>query len=182
MIGYRNVYLPIFFNFLCLKAKNDKTTCIYIYNNNIIMKLRILTKRLYLNKNTNHIKILFINNYNGENNNYIDKKINRILKELYIHFYIKIKFKGKGFKIIIKRKKRRIKFFFGASHLKIISLKKVRLKKLTKYKFYIKCNSIQILKKISNKILNIRQLNPYTLRGLRLSKMPIIKRKGKKGV
>lgn len=179
MISYHNLYLPVFFNFLCLTRRNDKTTHIYIYNNVLFLKLRVPIKNLFLSKETNNIKIF---TENTRKNTYTNNGLNKFLKELYCYHYLKIKFKGKGYKVKILRKRKMIQFFFGVSHIKIVFLKKIILKKLTKYKFFLKSKNIQILKKIGNKILNVRRLNPYTLRGLRLSKTVIVKRKGKKGV
>lgn len=176
----RNVYLPVIFNFLCLKTNNEKTVHVYIYNNVIMLKLKINTINLYLDKETNNIKLLF--NECGNNNVYMNNTINKFLKNLFFYTFLKIKFKGKGYKIKILRKRKMIQFFFGVSHIKVTFLKKIIIKKLSKYKFLLKSKSIHILKKISNKIINVRKINPYTLRGLRLSKMVIIKRKGKKGV
>lgn len=180
MITYRNIFLPVYFNFLCLKKRNKKTIHIYVYNNIIFLKLKIPYKDLFINKSTNNIKLYF--NMFNSNNNYLNNTINNFLKELYNYNFLKIKFKGKGYKIKIFRKRKIIQFFFGVSHIKLVSLKKIILKKLTKYKFFMKSKNIQTLKRISSKIVNIRRINPYTLRGLRISKMVIIKRKGKKGV
>lgn len=180
MIKIRNIFLPVFFNFLCLKTKNEKTVHIFVYNNVIFLKLRINTKNLYLDKETNTIKLLF--NECDNHIVYMNNTINKFLKNLYSYHFLKIKFKGKGYKIKILRKKKMIQFFFGVSHIKVTFLKKIIIKKLSKYKFLLKSKSIHTLKKISNKIINVRKINPYTLRGLRLSKMVIIKRKGKKGV
>ncbi|HRP26165.1 hypothetical protein [Thauera sp.] len=177
---FRNVYLPVIFNFLCIKTNNEKTVHVFVYNNVIFLKLKINTKNLYLNKETNNIKLLFDECSNTSI--YMNNTINKFLKNLYSYNFLKIKFKGKGYKIKILRKKKMIQFFFGVSHIKITFLKKIIIKKLSKYKFLLKSKSIHRLKKISNKIVNVRKINPYTLRGLRLSKMVIIKRKGKKGV
>jgi ribosomal protein L6P/L9E len=177
---FRNIYLPVIFNFLCLKTKNEKTVHVFVYNNIMFLKLKINTKNLFLHKETNNIKLLFDECDN--NSIFMNNTINKFLKELHMYHYIKIKFKGKGYKIKILRKRKMIQFFFGVSHIKVTFLKKIILKKLTKYKFLLKSKNIHILKRISNKILNVRKINPYTLRGLRLSKAVVIKRKGKKGV
>jgi hypothetical protein len=60
-------------------------------------------------------------------------------------------------------------------------LKKIKKKKISKYKFMIfglKKNKIINLSKF---ICNIKKVNFYTLRGLRSSRQIIFKRKGKKG-
>lgn len=55
------------------------------------------------------------------------------------------------------------------------------MKKINKYKFILKSLNIKKLNKNSNYAVNIKPLNLYTLRGLRLSKQIVFKRKGKKG-
>ena len=175
----RNIYLPVMFNFLCLKTKNEKTAHIFVYNNVMFLKLKINTKNLFLDKNTNNIKLLF---NNCGDSVFMNNTINKFLRELYTYHYVKIKFKGKGYKIRLLRKRKMIQFFFGVSHIKITFLKNLILKRLTKYKFLMKSTNVHVLKKISDKIINVRRLNPYTLRGLRLSKTVVVKRKGKKGV
>jgi ribosomal protein L6P/L9E len=180
LISYRILLIPIFFNFFCLKKKNAKITYIYGYNNNTTIHICFQLNNLLLDKETNALKFR-LNNY-VINNESINTNIIRLIKKFYIFYYIKIKFKGKGFKIALRRKKKRINFYFGASHIKIVYLKNLKLKKLTKYKFYMKSKELQSLNSSCKKILNVRPLNSYTLRGLRNSKMAIIKRKGKKGV
>lgn len=49
-----------------------------------------------------------------------------------------------------------------------------------KYKFILSHYNLQILKNVSKIILNIRRLNVFTVRGLKLSKQIVYKRKGKK--
>lgn len=96
------------------------------------------------------------------------------------YIFNKIKFKGKGYKIIYNKIKKNIKFFFNTSHLNIIIFKKLIIKKNLKNKFILinkKKNSNNF---IVNKIVKIRNINIFTLRGLRKSKQIILKRKGKK--
>jgi hypothetical protein len=52
------------------------------------------------------------------------------------------------------------------------------LKKLKKYKMYIKYNQTQ--QKIINTIINIRPINIFTKKGLRKSRQILFKKKGKK--
>lgn len=96
-------------------------------------------------------------------------------------FFKKIKFKGKGFRIKFFKKIKIIKFFFGKSHKTFIFLKNINKKKINKYKFYIIGINKQKILKIVEKILKIKKINIYTLRGLRKNRQIIFKRKGKKG-
>ncbi len=59
-------------------------------------------------------------------------------------------------------------------------LKKIKLKKITKYKFILKNLNFTKLKTNASKITKIKPINVYTLRGIRLAKQIIRKRKGKK--
>ena len=93
----------------------------------------------------------------------------------------KIKFKGKGFRIRFFKKIKLVKFFFGKSHKSFIYFKNIIIKRINKYKFILKNINKQQLLINSSKVTNIRPINYYTLRGLRVSRQTIYKRKGKKG-
>lgn len=106
--------------------------------------------------------------------------MNRYLKSFEIYFFIKIKFKGKGFKIKFKKKIKLIKFYFGRSHITFYKLKKIKIKKINKYKFLLRSFCLSKLKQVASNITNIKPVNVYTLRGIRISRQFIYKRKGKK--
>ena len=59
-------------------------------------------------------------------------------------------------------------------------LKKIKLKKVTKYKFLLRSFNFNKLKKKAIEITKIKPVNIYTLRGIRVSRQIIKKRKGKK--
>ena len=52
---------------------------------------------------------------------------------------------------------------------------------MLKYKFILKNTNPKNLNEVAKKIVSIRKINPYTLRGIRLTKSLLIKRKGRKG-
>jgi ribosomal protein L6P/L9E len=106
---------------------------------------------------------------------------NRILYSFENYFFEKIKFKGKGFRLKLKKSKKIIKFFFGHSHINIIFLKNLVLKKTNKYKFTIKSTNPILLKIVARKICGVKPVNVYTNRGIRTGRQIIFKRKGKKG-
>lgn len=89
----------------------------------------------------------------------------------------KIKFTGKGYKIK-KPTKKSFRFLFNKSHICVIWWKNMHYKKFKKYKTYIR--STNLPKSTVNKILNIRYIDVFTKKGLRLSKSIIYKKKGKK--
>jgi ribosomal protein L6P/L9E len=172
---YLNLNIPLYFNIIGIKSNNFQQ--LYLYNNYYFFKLTVNKNEILLNKNTNAIKIKSLNlkKYLIKNNLII------FLKSIDSYFFLKIKFKGKGYKINFYKKIKLMKFFFGASHTQIMFIKKIILKKLSKYKFILKSVNPINLKQVGKKIIFIRKINPYTLRGIRLSKSILIKRKGRKG-
>ena len=175
-----NLFIPLYLNIICLK--NKKFTYIYIYNNNYFLKISTEFHKIYINGETNSIKLLQTTfNYHIQKN-HMEIKFLKFLKSLNSHFFLKIKFKGKGYKINFYKKNKITKFFFGVSHIQIFVLKYIFLKKLSKYKFLLKSSNITNLNKLGNKMVNIRKINFYTLRGIRNTKSILIKRKGRKGV
>ena len=170
--------IPVNFNFIIIKNFNKMMIIIF----NQIFKFKIFfkkTKNLKINKNLNNIEY---KNKNLNNNfYYLNNNFYKFLEKLNKYYFLKIKFKGKGYKIGFYKKVKIINFYFGKSHKSIISHKNIKIKKLGKYKFVIMKNNINELKKIGYKITNIKKINEYTNRGLRLSRQIILKRKGKKG-
>ena len=160
-------------------SKNKELININIINNTKILKINVLKKNCFFDRWFNS---LIINNNKIEKNNIrLSNLLNLFFKSWDKYFFNKIKFKGKGFRIKFYKKIKLIKFYFGKSHKTFYLLKKIKRKKINKYKFIItslkKKNTIDISKKITN----IKNINFYTLRGLRSSKQIIYKRKGKKG-
>lgn len=79
------------------------------------------------------------------------------------------------------KKNKFIKFFFGKSHKTFVLFKFIIMRRINKYKFILKSINKEKLFKDSKYQNKIKKLNVYTLRGLRLSRQTIFKRKGKKG-
>lgn len=179
MVKNINIIVPPQFEIILLK-KNNKLL-INLYNTNYKFNFFINLKKsfFFINKFNNTIKINHKNIYN--NQNLINSNLNNFLKFINIYKFIKIKFKGKGFKIGFYKNKAVMNFFFGASHINIFLIKNTIIKKINKYKFILKSNNICQLVNLSKNIINIRKINFYTLRGLRNSRQMLIKRKGRKG-
>jgi ribosomal protein L6P/L9E len=173
-----NINIPITFDILIIESKikkNDLT--IILYNKLHSITLVNNKKKIKIDLESYSVRINSDINYN---NNLNFKQINKFLKTFEFYFFIKIKFKGKGFKIKFNKKIKLIKFYFGKSHITFFKLKRIKLKKITKYKFIIKNLNFMKLKTNAMRITKIKPMNVYTLRGIRLSKQTIKKRKGKK--
>jgi ribosomal protein L6P/L9E len=170
--------LPINFNFLLIEKFNK--IILIIFNEKFKFVLFFKKKNnLKINKNLNSIEY---KNYFLKNNFFIlNNSIYNFLEKLNTYYFLKIKFKGKGYKIGFYKKKKIINFYFGKSHKSIFIYNNIKIKKLNKYKFILLKNNFNLLKQISYKIIKIKKINEYTNRGLRLSRQTIIKRKGKKG-
>lgn len=135
---------------------------------------------MFFDRNTNCISF---KKYNFEKKfNFLFKKIQKIIFLFENIFFNKIKFKGKGFRVRFKKKNKILKFTFGHSHINyiFINFKKVKIKKLGKYKYIIKSKNKFILNKLSKDICKIRSINLFTKRGIRLGRQVVFKRKGKK--
>lgn len=177
-IGIYNLNVPISFNIIVIenkKNKNDLT--IILYNNLYSINLVNNKKNIKINLESYSIKLKFSYNYD---NNFNIKLLTNFIKTFENYFFLKIKFKGKGFKIKFNKKLKLIKFYFGKSHITFFKLKTLKLKKITKYKFLLKNLNFNKLKKKASEMTYIKPVNVYTLRGIRLSRQFISKRKGKK--
>lgn len=97
------------------------------------------------------------------------------------YFFKKIKFKGKGFRLKIKKQKKICKFLFGHSHTMLFYFKNMKILKCSKYKFTIKGVNDKNLNKAIRDIVLVKPNNVYTNRGIREGRQIIIRRKGKKG-
>jgi len=179
MVKHINIILPPQFEIILLK--NNKELMVNLYNKNYNFKFFInLDKSLiFVNKFNNVIKINHKNVFN--NQNLINTTFNKFIKLIDIYEFIKIKFKGKGFKIGFYKNKNIMNFFFGASHINTFLIKNILIKKISKYKFILKSTNNIELNNLSKQIIKIRKINYYTLRGLRKSRQMLIKRKGRKG-
>jgi len=93
------------------------------------------------------------------------------------YMYAKIKFAGKGYKIR-KRNYRSVTLVFNKAHITTIWWRNMYIKKIRKSKLYLKYTfkSMAIIKTI----LNVRFINIFTKKGLRISRQIVLKKKGKK--
>lgn len=176
---YFSLYVPVSFDLVFLKNKENKIITIILYNKEFTVTF-ISNKFIIMDLESYCLKFKKEVGDNYLTYNYNFKEINKYLKTFEIYFFIKIKFKGKGFKIKFNKKLKLIKFYFGRSHITFYKLKKIKLKKITKYKFMLKSLNLSKLNMKASNITYIKPVNLYTLRGIRTSRQTIRKRKGKK--
>lgn len=140
----------------------------YIYNNNYYCIIKVL-KPIQIINNT------FIKITDGSEK--IQNKINFFLKQFYICSFTKIKFTGKGYKIK-KNKPQGLVMLFNRSHTTTLWWNGIFLKKLKKYKLYLKYTHKNA--NIIQTIINVRPINIFTKKGLRVARQVLKKKKGKK--
>lgn len=150
---------------LSIFSKNDKFIYVYIYENNysIIIKHECKDlKKIFLEINNHEVTF---------NKNILIRFLNQIV----IYSYIKIKFTGKGYKI--RKFNKSAKLMFNRAHRTILWWNNVIIKKIKKYKLYLKY--VGDKKFAFKRICDVRFINFFTKRGLRISRDIVYKKKGK---
>lgn len=159
-------------NFKVSILKHKFSTYLYIYNNTFFcllcfdknVSLQLISDKC-INVKHNHLKKI------------LNKNITKFLLQFYFYKFTKIKFAGKGYKIR-KNMKQSMILLFNRAHTTTIWWKNIFIKKLKKYKIYIKYNYNFI--NVCTEIVNIRYVNVFTKKGLRMSRQILMKKKGKK--
>jgi hypothetical protein len=154
--------------------------------------LKFRGKLLFLIFNDSYYIVININmNKNLENNlriYNIESTIGRFcnsnmfyfIKSLYFILQLKLKFVGKMYRIKkLGLSFGTIKSEFNCSHKNIFIPKDIVVKKIKKRKLIFMCNNLKLLKANSLFFKNIRSVNIFTKRGIRLSKQILLKKTGK---
>ena len=177
-----NIHLNNKLNFNVLK-KNDNYF-ILIFDRYVFVKY-VLSKHsnVYVSSNINYIniKLNFFVNYL-----YFQSIMDDINNNINNYFSKKITFIGKGYKLkrFVKNKKpllhNLISFYFNTSHINIVYFFNIIVKKLKKTKIIVSSVNKNYLTNILKLILNIKRLNLFTQKGLRMSRQLVYKKIGKK--
>lgn len=166
-----SIFIPKYLFFLIQKKNN---LCILtIYTKKIYLLLFINTFKYY-----KHLNIIHINKYSCNSLCNTGNFINKYIFIWNIFFIKKIKFKGKGYKIMKNKK-----FFFlifNNSHITWYIFINIISLKITKQKYLFLYKNKCILQKKLKVFYNIRPWNIFTKRGLRFSKQKIWKKIGKR--
>jgi hypothetical protein len=97
-------------------------------------------------------------------------------------YFERFKYVGKGFKLILKKKRNMFNCIFGHSHIYWVKLQKTIVKKTKKYRYMFVANNLNMYTNMLNILKQIKPINRYTLRGVRTYTHVWIKRKGRKSV
>ena len=98
-----------------------------------------------------------------------------------IPYWRRVVFKGKGFRMRKFKNSRKLTFNFGHSHWTKLRLRIyfIMFKRKRRQSQYFFCYYYLLFKQICQLIMNLRRINKYTKRGLRLKKQSIRRRFGK---
>nr|QBI37884.1 Ymf60 [Tetrahymena rostrata]QGS65261.1 Ymf60 [Tetrahymena rostrata] len=170
-----NFFVPYNINYLILKNKENMCNFIYLYNEDYYFSINAYNNIVFVNKDSNTIKIQNI--VNNANTNVFNQEINKFLFSWDSIFFNKIKFTGKGFKL--KKKSENLFLFFNRAHKCFFIGNNIILKRLSKNKVLLLKNNYKHLTKDSVLVRKIRANNIFTKRGLRFARQTIFKKKGK---
>lgn len=163
------IFIPKLFD--CITLKNNDYYYLYIFNKKTKLIIK-LNKRIKLSDYNTFIN--FCNNYD-ENFNLI--RLYNFIKNINIIHNITLKIKGKGYRII--KKKKLITLTLIHSHMNLVRLRRTLIKKIKKNRFiFLNYNFIYLSKLLLN-IKFIRHFNMYTTCGLRIKRQLIFRRQGK---
>ena len=177
MISYK-VNFSGFEEFKVLKKNTNIIIILFIKKLFLTLYVNTLLSDFHINSDSQSYTTKSSDIKNNFKNDF--KFLNFFLKNIHTGFFLKIKFIGKGFRIQSFKKKGVINFTFGHSHMYKVFMQKFFFKRLSKYKYFFKTKNIFMLNNLKINLLKIKPLNEYTLRGLRLAKYTVTKRKGRK--
>lgn len=168
IIGNLNINVLVLKNFNKSIILKNNYYYVYIYNKNYYCFLKFNKNFLIKLQTNNFLKVT-----NAININTI--QITKYLKQFYVYKFIKIKFTGKGYKIK-KTSSNSIILLFNRAHITVLWWNNIVIRRLKKYKLYIK----YINTTAATSIVNVRPINIFTKKGLRQSRQIFLKKKGKK--
>lgn len=169
-----SIFIPYNINFLILKH--------LIYNNNYILIIYnkknyiiLITLTLIFFKKSN---TLLINSNNSISLSFANNYLSNFINTWNIFFLKKIKFKGKGYKVV--KNKNFLYLIFNHAHLTWFIFFNIICYRLRKQKYIFIYKNFKLLNQIAKNIYNIRPINIFTRRGIRLSKQKIFNKIGKR--
>lgn len=166
-----DLYIPKKLNFFIIKANNK--FILVIYNNNLYIYIKIKTIQYYKAS-----KILLLNKLYYRDNTISSSYISNFIYIWDSFFLKKLKFKGKGYRILTK--KDLLIFSFNHSHITWFLFFNIICRKYTKQKYIFIYKNNSKLNDILSNIKNIKPINIFTKRGIRLSTQKVFKKIGKR--
>jgi len=146
---------------------------IKIFNKNI--------EKVVLKKINNIFFILLNYNQNFYKNTHIIKKYEDYFSNSFIIYFLRIIWRGKAFRVRYFKKNNKFTLNFGYSHwLKLLFSPNIfKFVKLKRQNYLVLFENYKNVWKLQNFFNNLKKMNKYTKRGIRVKNTPYIKRFGK---
>lgn len=168
-----SVFTSYGINFLLLKNSLTQNTNIIIFYSEHRYILIFIKKFNFFKKSN-----ILLLNYNLYYTYRITDFFIHYIDNWTLFFIKKLKFKGKGFKII--KNKQKLFLSFNHSHITLMIFFNVICVKINKLKYIFLYKNYLKLIKIVKTLYNIRPINIFTKKGIRLSRQKIFKKIGKR--
>lgn len=133
-------------------------------------------------KKINNISFIVLNyNQNFYKNNHVIEKYENYFSNSFIIYFLRIIWRGKAFRVRYFKKNNKFTLNFGYSHwLKLIFCPNIfKFVKLKRQNYLIIFEDYKNVWKLQNFFNNLKKMNKYTKRGIRVKNTPYIKRFGK---
>jgi hypothetical protein len=146
---------------------------IKIFNKNI--------EKVVLKKINNIFFILLNYNQNFYKNTHIIKKYEDYFSNSFIIYFLRIIWRGKAFRVRYFKKNNKFTLNFGYSHwLKLLFSPNIfKFVKLKRQNYLVLFENYKNVWKLQNFFNNLKKMNKYTKRGIRVKNTSYIKRFGK---
>jgi len=174
------MYIPSSWDFLILKPLkvNSFNNILYLYSKFYFFKITFINYNLkwYFDKQSNVLRLS-----NLYTPNFFKLYINLLLNIFYSFskiFFLKLKFKGKGY-YIYKNSRNTITSQFGHSHRIYLYSVFISVKFLTKTTVFLFGSSKKDILTIGHSIKKTKPINIFTGRGVRFARQVIYKKTGK---
>lgn len=172
------IILPPLWNLTLLTLPYIHKKLIYFYNNNyfFIIPININSITHYYDKNNKGFLLTFL----YRNNFFLIfwKLIQLLFNSLTKIFFLKLKFKGKGY-YVYKNKRNTIAFKFGYSHIKRVYLYFSYVKFLSKTSILIYGINNFSINNNAFKFFSTKPINIFTGKGIRFTRQIIYRKTGK---
>lgn len=150
----------------------------------MLKTIKILNKNIekIVLKKINNISFILLNyNQNFYKNNYIINKYENYFSNSFIIYFLRIIWRGKAFRVRYFKKNNKFTLNFGHSHwLKLIFCPSTfKFVKLKRQNYLVLFENFKNIWKLETFFNNLKKMNKYTKRGIRVKNTPYIKRFGK---
>jgi ribosomal protein L6P/L9E len=181
-LSYTSVflYIPHGWNLILLQPKNIyfRTKLLYLFSQIYFFKISVLSPNLQWFYDIQTSTLLLTNRYTPNFYKLYFKQILNIFYSFSKLFFLKLKFKGKGY-YIYKNTRNTITPQFGHSHRIYIYAYFLSVKFLTKTTVFLFGSSKNDILTVSHAIKNAKFINIFTGRGVRFARQIIYKKTGK---